>query len=148
VRLDKHRDNHKGAVILEGAISIFVFLFVAIIGLQLLIFSYHSAALHYSIAKTARFATLGKGAASPGYRVDDIKAYLINQVRIYGISLDVDDINICVSSPLAIGCTSANEFAGEGLDWVMLRASKPIDYVTFFRPLTLSAQIVMKNEPF
>lgn len=140
------RKEEYGATVLEVSISLLVFLFTLVVGIELALISYQKASLRYAlIAAGGRTAILGN--TPSGYnRLLFIKETLIARANQFGVELSPSDIRICLASdPM---CSGESQNAGRGEDWIYISAEKEINRLTFIPTIKISSSLVVRNESF
>lgn len=138
-----NRKRQRGAVFIEAALGVPIFLLVVFSGVDLGRIAYHSICLDYVVSRSARWATLGK--QTPGLtREASIEQHLIQNAHTYGITLLPSEVRICpVSSP---ACTV--DSAGGANEHFLVMVSHQVPCLFGIVKPALTASALEKSEPY
>ncbi len=142
------RNEEQGATTLETALTIFPTMLFVVGMLQLSILALNINSLQYALNRAARWGSIGDSLPSMS-REQSIETVVKNVAD--SIALDTSDLTISICPTLDPTCAStggANN-AGGANSYFVIKASKgnPIN-ILGLGSLAVTAQVVIKNEPF
>ncbi len=137
--------NERGALMVEAATSIGIFLFILVSGIQLLLTVYQRSVVGYALSDAGRYAILGVPETESSRRAL-IKQTLIDRSAQYGVTLSATDISICPKDNH--NCTPSEENAGKGGQWIYISARGSANALSLLPKIPYKREIIVKNEPF
>ena len=137
--------NDTGATTVETAITIFPVMFILIAFIQLTLLALSFGSMHFALNKAARWGSIGTVYTGLS-REDSIKSRFTKAA--VGLPFDVSDAEFSICPATNPACSIADNSAGTGGQFVILRATKPMAFFFGLGNFSVSAQLLMKNEPF
>lgn len=138
-----------GATLVEAALSVQVFLLIVVVGIELAIASYRSAALNYSVAQATRWAILNRTIGNQ-LRVPSIETKVREIAQPYGLDLSQNsNINVCRPAEVVNQQTGecVIERAGVPEEYIQVSANTSSPMLFGFVNLDLHAKALGRNEP-
>lgn len=133
-----------GAVMVEAALALPIFLLIVLVGADLLRVSYYSVAIQFLSARALRSAVLTDASSGPA-RAVVIRDEVLRLGRRYGVELDPESIKICVG--ISSDCTHND--AGLPTDLITVTIRQRVNTIVGFalpRQFILTGQVVGRNE--
>jgi Flp pilus assembly protein TadG len=140
-------NKQRGALLLEYAITLPIFLGIIFVSADLVRILYQSVSLNYSLATASRWAILQgtvPDPANPGNFLDQLSSvkYVVKQsAQKLGLNLTDQEIHLCQASQP--NCTT--ETAGSAGARMVLSVTKPTRMVTGAQ-IDLKSSVVFRNE--
>jgi len=129
------RPAESGAVALETAVSIPIFIFLVFCTFQISITLYQYATLQNALARAARLATLGLASNSAD-------AVRVKVEQYSGLPIESGNFRLCDAG--ALHCYTNT---GAPLEWIYMEARTALTPLIGGSPLMLKASVLVRNEP-
>lgn len=137
-------NNENGATTVETAVTIFPFMLVILGLIQITLFSFNLASIQYSLNRAARFGLLGVTlAGQPSREASILKRF---EETANALSIDTTGVSLKICPVANPGCATNN--AGGSGQYVVLTATKVVQSILGFGDLSVSAKVLVRNEPF
>ena len=131
--------HQSGAVLLETAISLIIFAFILLFGVDLLRISYVSASIQSSIFQAGR-----AGIVAPALnRINVIEQTAQQRADALGVSINTSDILVCPENDLS--CSTSEP--GDVNQFIHIRLNHSVPMIVFGgHTINLKAEVLVRNE--
>ena len=147
--------GHRGALFVEFAISVAVFIGLVLSIVDLARVSYQAVGMQFALQRAARFAVVQ--GETPGDHFQVARNYLIQEGQRFGLDLNNARFEMCPSELASTsglcpngssqGSMIHNTDAGDSESFVFVHLSQPVQLFFPNRVVDVRASVVVKNEP-
>lgn len=144
---NKHATHELGAVFLEYALTLPIFLGIIFVSADLIRVLYQSVSLEYSVATASRWAILGNTMPDPLdpttslERLDSVKLVVREAAQKLGVTLTNQEIRLC----RATNANCVTESVGDPDERMLLTVTKPTRMVIGML-INLKSSVIFRNE--